>query len=879
MSTVPDGSLNSSTLVNSSATLVSESNTAASITGTAAASFINGSSSAPATSVRSSSARVSVPSAVANSVSSTTAVAPTSVSAGTPSLHQNFSSHISLPSSSVALVVTSPAPRVSTSAQSSGPAPPTRLPLPPVDPASATPVASISFSTPTSNSQVLASSVDPTTHLPVPPPTTSAAQASHSLVTSRFSAEITPPLSAPPSAVDMPAQASRRVNTPQSADSAASAPESPASNSGTSLASPSLSASSPVDTPAKEPNPTSDPSPSASKSLPPFSLPADPAPSTSESSQKGSPTVKAHTDASTSSSVSPSTSTHSSDSSATPSQGVGQPPSSPSHVSPAPSTTSADSSSQPPFQVPTQSPAPQPAPTQSGNFRATSVSTVSVPPESTFSSPVFITGTDSKGNPTPSIPPVITSVGVSTEPDGVLVSVTHIIANPTGIWGINDTTPATKHGFLANGGAVAGVFVVVGIIVTAIAAVVSFIMCKRRRRRRIRLSISKPLPMPDNPFEDPRETPSPTQMRFTSSDASNRNLVGTGLGLNTHPQTRQTRNLLDDEIEEIPGPVMAHVTGTSGFAGVGAGNKSVGRPAYNMMPSYTGPFSSYANAHRLTHSSRPSNGSSSIGIAITSDEPQKQTTATNNWNSKDRVPTPPPRHLKHSSLTPSTPSIYPPSLPNIDDNTETATITDDTHNLPITPSTDEAVPLPLGVIDLNSSDPPVPPPKRRPAPPLPPRSPLRPSSKHGESTQGLTISTQLPPPEVTTPSITDKPTTTSPPEPEPEQKLEHASLPEYEPLTPPASAISSGSSFTSGSSGRDSRQSDIVMPKPIVARSPSNSGQPMMSTFEEYNRMMARKTSMTGMPLPAEGKKDNFYTRRKVVNADLARRTSVEWRR
>ncbi|KAI0815018.1 hypothetical protein BC629DRAFT_831898 [Irpex lacteus] len=734
---------------------------------------------------------------------------------GIPSSQQSFS--IPLPLSSVALIVTSAAASSSKSLPSSSPVIPTRLPLPPVDPASATTVASVSSAAPRfSSSQVSLSTAIPTTHLPAPPATTAVEAVSHSPVTSSFTAEITPPPSTLSSAVDMSPKASRRVRTTPVNQAAASPPSNSGSDSGSS--SPSVSASTPADTPAKQPGSSagSSEAPSASKSSPPFSLPAAPPSSSSDSAHAGSPTV---------SPVKPHTETQ----------------------SPGPSS--------PPFQVPTQSPTQILAPTQSGsggNFRTISTSTITEPPESTLSSPVFVTGTDSKGRATPSIPPVITSVGVSTEPDGVLVSVTHIIANPTGIWGIGDTTAATKHGFLANGGAVAGVFVVVGLIVATIAAIISFIMCKRRRRRRIRLSISKPLPMPDNPFEDPRESPSPTQMRYAPSDASHRNLVGTGVGLNTQP--RQSRNLLDDEIEEIPGPVMAHLPRTSGFAGVGAGDKSIGRPAFNALPSYNGPFSSYTNPNRLTHSSRPSYGSSSVGVAITTDEPQ-QTSGTDNSNLNASAQT--PRHLKHASLTPSTPSIYPPSLPNVDDSTDTATITDDTHNLPITPSTDEAIQLPLGTVDLNSSEAPMRPPRRRPAPPLPPRSPLRPSSKHGENTLDLTISTQLSPAEQST---------TSPQASAPEAKKQTITE-EYEPLTPPASAISfSGSSSDSGSSGRESRQSDVVMPRPIVAR-PS----PTMSTFEEYNRMMARKTSITGIPVSeGAGKKgDNFYTRRKVVNAEV----------
>ena len=97
-------------------------------------------------------------------------------------------------------------------------------------------------------------------------------------------------------------------------------------------------------------------------------------------------------------------------------------------------------------------------------------------------------------------------------------------------------------------------FTVVGLIVAGAAAIAAFILCKRRRRRRIRHSISRPLPYPDNPFEDPRESPSPTQMRY-ASDSSHRNLVGAGLGAQP---SAPARHLLDDEFDDVPAPVMAH---------------------------------------------------------------------------------------------------------------------------------------------------------------------------------------------------------------------------------------------------------------------------------------------------------------------------------
>ncbi|KAI8995682.1 hypothetical protein BD414DRAFT_249502 [Trametes punicea] len=67
---------------------------------------------------------------------------------------------------------------------------------------------------------------------------------------------------------------------------------------------------------------------------------------------------------------------------------------------------------------------------------ATSTSTVTDKPETTLSSPVFVTVTDGDHHTTLSVPPIFTSVVVSELPDGGLVSVTHVIANPTGIYGV-----------------------------------------------------------------------------------------------------------------------------------------------------------------------------------------------------------------------------------------------------------------------------------------------------------------------------------------------------------------------------------------------------------------------------------------------------------
>lgn len=290
----------------------------------------------------------------------------------------------------------------------------------------------------------------------------------------------------------------------------------------------------------------------------------------------------------------------------------------------------------------------------------------------------------------------------------------------------------------------------VGLIVATIAAIVAFIMCKRRRRRRIRLSISRPLPYPDNPFEDPRESPSPTQMRY-NPDTPHRNVVGTGLGA----ERMEQRNLLDAEFDNIATPVMSHASGgrhsRTGsteltLAGVGAGNKSVGRPAYDApTPTYTGPFSEY-HTFQPGHQQRPSDGSGSIGVAITNDTVQQHSEPT-------------PRHVKRvsnaPSATPSTPSIYPATLPGGEED-----MMSESSHTPLTPSTIEPSIPPL--------DKPVRPPRKRPVAPLPPRNPQR----NPDLQTKLLVRTQVTPEDAKVL------------EPQP-----------YEPLTPPAS-VSSDSGYS-----------------------------------------------------------------------------------
>jgi len=101
------------------------------------------------------------------------------------------------------------------------------------------------------------------------------------------------------------------------------------------------------------------------------------------------------------------------------------------------------------------------------------------------------------------------------EPNGSFVTFTHVVANPTGF---SEAIAGGRASFFHNAGAVAGVFLVIGMVLTALVAWGTFIMCRRKRRRqeahrRWLISINRPRPMAEvdgDPFEDhPRSAPSP----------------------------------------------------------------------------------------------------------------------------------------------------------------------------------------------------------------------------------------------------------------------------------------------------------------------------------------------------------------------------------
>ncbi|KAH0590774.1 hypothetical protein H2248_000899 [Termitomyces sp. 'cryptogamus'] len=135
----------------------------------------------------------------------------------------------------------------------------------------------------------------------------------------------------------------------------------------------------------------------------------------------------------------------------------------------------------------------------------TSTSTITDQPESTFSSPVAISVINPKnGKASLSTPAFITVLSTSTQPDGGFVTFTHVVANPNIT--ISSDSRTVPTGFLANRGAVAGVFTVVGILACSIVFSLA-LLCRRRHRRnrqkRWLASIQRRRSLSENPFDGP----------------------------------------------------------------------------------------------------------------------------------------------------------------------------------------------------------------------------------------------------------------------------------------------------------------------------------------------------------------------------------------
>ncbi|KAK1228700.1 hypothetical protein PQX77_008194 [Marasmius sp. AFHP31] len=243
----------------------------------------------------------------------------------------------------------------------------------------------------------------------------------------------------------------------------------------------------------------------------------------------------------------------------------------------------------------------------------TVVSTITDAPKSTLKSPINgVLVTESDGHTSLSFPAFVTVLSTSQEADGSFVTYTHTMANPTGadVFGAG-----SKPGFFQNHGAVAGVFLALGIVLASMAGCI-FWMIRRRRKRQssthrwIEDMRRHPAPTPpfvDDPFHD--EPP------MTAVDPRHR----VALRSPDHFQ-------LDD------GPLIPLTPTYQSGAPVTMSNVQRKRP-----PTSEGPFSD-ENAV----------GPGPVGVAITSDRS----------HGYDR-PLRPPSPLQFSRQ--STPSLYPPT--------------------------------------------------------------------------------------------------------------------------------------------------------------------------------------------------------------------------
>lgn len=301
-------------------------------------------------------------------------------------------------------------------------------------------------------------------------------------------------------------------------------------------------------------------------------------------------------------------------------------------------------------------------------------------------------------------------------------------------------------------------------------------------------------------------------MRFADGD-SGRNLLGIGVGV----KRTQNRNLLDDEFKsptppttiysttrhEMP-PVTHAVAATGSLAGVGAWRKSIPSKA-----PYNGPFSDYISENPIQRIKPSITGG--VGMII---QTERVRDASPRRSSVPRVP--PPQASPPSAQ--SSPSIYPSSIPPGPPELATEGAQQPTSEIP--PISIEP-PLLLNrqlSSKTNKSD----------APKLPPRNPLRNSQKFSSRARAPMLAPQ----DSQTSRTTDNTSTT------------------YEPLTPPPSSESDTGSNASASSGL----SELVPPPPLVVVNPF---------LDHTAAAMGSRAAFP--PPPAVRQRENFYTRRKLL--------------
>ncbi|PPQ80842.1 hypothetical protein CVT25_001967 [Psilocybe cyanescens] len=136
-------------------------------------------------------------------------------------------------------------------------------------------------------------------------------------------------------------------------------------------------------------------------------------------------------------------------------------------------------------------------------------STVTQPADTTLSSAIAITSTNSDGAKVVTTPALVTFMSTSTESNGALTTVTHVVANPPNLTGTQQLSSA--NGPLHKQGVLAGICVVVGVVAaTIVIGLIFFIRRKRRLDRRRRwlagMQQQRPSSLSGDPFRDPQES-------------------------------------------------------------------------------------------------------------------------------------------------------------------------------------------------------------------------------------------------------------------------------------------------------------------------------------------------------------------------------------
>lgn len=246
---------------------------------------------------------------------------------------------------------------------------------------------------------------------------------------------------------------------------------------------------------------------------------------------------------------------------------------------------------------------------------STLTNTVTHAPESTLSSAVGIAVT-SNGHTQVSFPALVTLVTTSSFADGDLTTWTTVLANPTNA----AATTAGDASFAHNKGALGGTIAALVVVALAVLAALT-ICCRRRGKRRMKRrqwihNIQARLPVPDDPYENPRDAPVMRSLSQTSQ--------------NEHHYHFQSNSPISAQrfLDQPSSPRFnAHTENVVPLNSLGL----TATDAYRISPLSDSPY---------TSNHVPSQW---IGLAVSTDGIQA--------------------HQSRPSIAQSSPSIYPPSIP------------------------------------------------------------------------------------------------------------------------------------------------------------------------------------------------------------------------